>query len=447
MARSAASSASASRESSPTSARALGRRPSLTDRLPDLFQARWKYSLAGNLPALREPLGDWKKIRHNYYQVLLEQFIERWGRPYYEYCERNGLEFTGHYWEHEWPDTKSVPDNMAMSAWQQRPGIDTLMNQYQEDPHAQFGNVRAVKESRASRAARGRARCRRVTAPAGGTCDSRNEAYRRLPHVLRLTLDHISYDAARRPQARSPAVVLHTSRGGTTTRVCDYFARLSVAMSSGQQVNDVLLLEPTTTAWMYNAAGTSPAELEKLGDSFQRLEVALEHAQVEYDLGAEDILARHGSVQGRALRVGRRDYRIVVLPPMTENLNGATADLLEQFVKAGGTVLACAPPPGRIDGAASDRGAALARLADEAGRSAVAALLLSSGGPCHAAFSGSVHHRRLTTAVALQNTAGSSAGMIETRLACRGVGSGHRREPAVRLRGDRPGRPFPIRPA
>jgi len=71
-------------------------------------------------------------VRHDYYQLLLEQFIDRWARPYYEYCERNGIEFTGHYWEHEWPGSASVPDNMAMSAWQQRPGIDTLMNQYRE---------------------------------------------------------------------------------------------------------------------------------------------------------------------------------------------------------------------------------------------------------------------------------------------------------------------------
>jgi hypothetical protein len=134
-------------------------------------------------------------------------------------------------------------------------------------------------------------------------------------------------------------------------------------MSAGQQVNDILVIEPTTTAWMYNAAGTNPPELEALGVSFQRLVIALESAQVEYDLGAEDILARHGAVQGRALRVGRRDYRIVVLPPMTETLNGTTAGLLERFMKAGGTVIACAPPPGRIDGAASNRGPALARQA------------------------------------------------------------------------------------
>ena len=137
-----------------------------TTGLPAAFEKRWRYSLVDDLPSLREPVGDWKRVRHDYFQVLLELFIERWGKPYYEYCERNGLEFTGHYWEHEWPNTGSVPDNMAMSAWQQRPGIDTLMNQYAEDTHAQFGNVRAA---RASATTRSRSR----TTSRGGTPTTR----------------------------------------------------------------------------------------------------------------------------------------------------------------------------------------------------------------------------------------------------------------------------------
>ena len=340
-----------------------------TDGLPDLFQQRWGYSLTANLPALRDPLGDWKKVRHDYYQLLLEQFIERWARPYYEYCEKHGLEFTGHYWEHEWPRCGSVPDNMAMSAWQQRPGIDTLMNQYQEGVNAQFGDVRAVKEVASVANQLGRARTLSEGYGAGGW-DLRFEDMKRIGdwlYVLGInTLDqHLSYVTLRGARKRDhpQSFSYHEPWWQDYGASARYFARLSVALSAGQQVNNVILLEPTTTAWMYNAAGTAPAELQALGDAFQRLVVALEAAQVEYDLGAEDILARHGSVEGRGLRVGRRDYRTVVLPPMTENLNGPTASLLERFLDAGGTVLACAPPPGRIDGAPSDRGAALARRA------------------------------------------------------------------------------------
>ncbi|HKO82141.1 MAG TPA: hypothetical protein VJU78_17155, partial [Chitinophagaceae bacterium] len=117
---------------------------------PDLFAAfknKWGYDLTPQLLSLYDEVGDWKKIRHNYYQVLLQLFIDRWSKPFYNYTEQKKLQWTGHYWEHAWPSPAIGPDNMAMYAWHQRPGIDMLFNQFDEvSPHAQFGNIRAVKE-------------------------------------------------------------------------------------------------------------------------------------------------------------------------------------------------------------------------------------------------------------------------------------------------------------
>ena len=79
----------------------------------------------------------------------------------------------------------------------------------------------------------------------------------------------------------------------------------------------MLVLEPTTTAWMYQGDG---AKLKEIGDSFFKLLMALEAAQVEYDIGDEDVIARHGSVEGKQLRIGNRTYRQVVLPPLIENV-------------------------------------------------------------------------------------------------------------------------------
>ncbi len=351
-----------------------------TERLPQLFEQRWGYSLLPNLPTLaaapssanneassHTPAGDWKRARHNYYQLLLEQFVERWGKPYYDYCERNGLEFTGHYWEHEWPNCQSVPDNMAMSAWQQRPGIDILMNQYAEDVHAQFGNVRSVKEVASVANQLGRARTIAEGYGAGGW-DLRFEDMKRIGdwmYVLGInTLDqHLSYVSLRGARKRDhpQSFLYHEPWWDAYHASAEYFSRLSLAMSAGEQVNDVLVIEPTTTAWMYNAAGKQPPELERLGKSFQDLLLSLERVQVEYDLGSEDVMARHGSVEGKALRVGRRSYLTVVVPPFTENLNGPTATLLERFLEGGGTVLSAGAAPERIDGAAADRAGALAR--------------------------------------------------------------------------------------
>src|SRR5207247_3447906 len=96
----------------------------------------------------------------------------------------------------------------------------------------------------------------------------------------------------------------------------EYLARLCAALSQGEQVNRVLVLEPTTTAWMYQG---DESKLKELGDDFFKLLMALEAGQVEYDIGCEDVMARHGRREGKELSIGNRSYRQVVLPPLIEN--------------------------------------------------------------------------------------------------------------------------------
>ncbi|NUQ61528.1 MAG: hypothetical protein HUU20_03505 [Pirellulales bacterium] len=337
--------------------------------LAEQFQNRWGYSLIDHLPSLTRPLGDWRRVRHNFLQLLLDLFIERWGKPYYEYCAKNGLEFTGHYWEHEWPNCTIVPDNMAMYAWHQRPAIDCLMNQYREDTHAQFGNVRAVKElsSAANQLGLNRTLCEAYGA---GGWDLRFEDMKRIGDWLYVlgvnTLDeHLSYITLRgaRKHDHPLSFSYHEPWWDSYHVMAQYFTRLAAALSQGEQVNKVLLLEPTTTAWMYQYDSSQAERLKTLGDRFQELVLSLERAQAEYDIGCEDILARHGSVESSTLVVGRRRYETVVLPLLAENLNAKTAGLLEKYVAAGGRVLCCGAPPALIDAQASDRIEKAARAA------------------------------------------------------------------------------------
>lgn len=334
--------------------------------LPEVFKARWGYDLIENLPSLAKPVGDWKRVRHNYVQTLLDLFIERWAKPYYGYCDKHGLQFTGHYWEHEWPNCTMAPDNMAMYAWHQRPAIDNLMNQYSEDVHGQFGNSRTVKElsSVANQLGLQRTLCEAYGA---GGWDLRFEDMKRIGDWLFVlgvnTLDeHLSYITIRGARKRDhpQSFSYHEPWWKNYHVMANYFTRLSMIMSAGRQINHVLVLEPTTTAWMYQGDG---GKLAEIGNSFQKLVVDLERAQVEYDLGCEDIIANHGSAKGPQLTVGQRSYDIVVLPPFTENLNDKTMDLLAAYVKAGGKVLCCGDAPTYADGSKSNRGKETSLLA------------------------------------------------------------------------------------
>ena len=330
------------------------------DDLPQQFQKRWGYSLLEHLPSLTLPVGDWRKVRHNYFSTLNDLFIERWAMRYYAYCQQRGLEFTGHYWEHEWPNAIGVPDSMAMAAWQQRPGIDILMNQYAEHTHAQFGNVRSCREIASIANQLGRKRTLVELYGAGGW-DLRFEDMKRIGDWLQVlgvnTLDeHLSYVTIRgaRKNDHPQSFSYHEPWWPAYHVMARYFTRLSAALSQGDQVHRILVLEPTTTAWMYQGDGR---KLDELGNTFARLLMALEAAQIEYDLGCEDVIARHGEVKSGQLWVGQRGYDVIVLPPGTENVQGRVANLGEEFLTSGGTIVCLGSPPARVNGEVSSRAA------------------------------------------------------------------------------------------
>ena len=331
---------------------------------PDLFeqfQKRWGYDLKPLLPALYEEVGDWRKVRHDYYALLLDLYIDRWSKPWRRYTDAHHLQWTGHYWEHTWPNPAQGPDNMAMYAWHHVPGIDMLFNQFSEGVDAQFGNVRSVKELASVANQMGAHRTLSETYGGGGW-ELRFEDMKRLgdwEYALGVNLmnQHLAYETiAGARKYDYPQSFTYHEPWWTHYRVLgDYFGRLSLALASGEQVNRVLVLEPTTSAWMYASPGEPQPRMMEIGRQFQEFVTRLEKLQGEYDLGSENILRQHGSVAGKRLAVGRRSYDLVVLPPGTENLDGATVRMLSYYVQHGGTVLSFVDAPARADGASDGR--------------------------------------------------------------------------------------------
>lgn len=338
-----------------------------TEDLPTQFEKRWGYSLLNHLPSLTQPVGDWQRVRHNYFKLLSELYIDRWAKPFFTYCATNSLEFTGHYWDHDWPDCTGVPDNMAMYAWHQRPAIDILMNQYREDTQAQFGNVRILRELSSAANQMGYQRTLCEAYGAGGW-DLRFEDMKRIGDWLYAlgvnTMDqHLSYITIRGARKRDhpQSFSYHEPWWQDYHVSAQYFERLTAALAHGEQVNPFLVIEPTSTAWIYNGSGSEGGQLGELGRSFFDLLMDLDRNQVEYDLGCEDIMARHGHAEHQTLVVGKRSYQTVVIPPHCVNLNSTSATLLENFLAEGGRILCAGEVPTLVDGQPSDRLVKLSR--------------------------------------------------------------------------------------
>jgi hypothetical protein len=331
-----------------------------TPDLWDEFQQRWGYDLKVNLPSLIEETGNWKKVRHDYYELILELFIDRWAKPWSKYCDEKGLKWTGHYWEHGWPVPSEGFDESAFYIWHQQPGVDMLGNRLDScGLGGQFGNDRAVRELRSAANQAGRTRTLSETYGGGGW-EVNFETQKRLVDWecvigVNFVNQHLSYYSLNgvRKFDYPPSFSYHEPWWEDYRLMGDYFARMCMAMSSGQQINNTLVLQPNTSAWMYFSRKEQNPMIDSIRTGFKNFVYLMEQKHLEYDLGSENVLKVLGSAKGNLLRVGQRDYSLVVIPAEMENIDQPTLDLLQKYLENGGKLLSFTRNISFVDGSKS----------------------------------------------------------------------------------------------
>lgn len=342
---------------------ALGRGSAMrwTPDFFDRFIDRWGYDVRDHLISMVEEHGDWKRVRHNYHELLLELFLDRWAVPWNQYCEENNLKWTGHYWEHGWPYPGEGYDESSFYWYHQMPGIDMLGRSFCEDGMCQqFGNLRAVREL-ASAANQADANRRLSETYGGAGWQITFTELKRLVDwecVLGVNFvnQHLSYFSMQgvRKFDYPPSFSYQEPWWPHYHLMGDYIARVCLAMSAGEQVNRVLIIQPNTTAWMYHARTDSHREVHTLSTVFKEFLNDLEFSQLEYDLGSEQVLKRFGSVSTDGLTVGQRTYDKIILPPGMENIDQSTLDLLTQYLDNDHDLLILSDSLNYVDGALSD---------------------------------------------------------------------------------------------
>ncbi|MCX6230559.1 MAG: glycosyl hydrolase [Bacteroidetes bacterium] len=332
-----------------------------TPKLFEKFQKKWGYDLKLNLPSLNYEVGDWKKVRHDYYSCILNLFINGFCKPYSQYCSENNLIFTGHFLEHDWPIPAMTPDFMSVQAYEGMPGIDNLFNQYDEGVNAQFGNIRMPREVRSVANQMGRNRTLSETYGGAGWDlsfqDMKRIADWQFAGGINFVNQHLSQTTIKgwRKRDYPQSFSSHEPWWMLYKNIVDYTARMSLAMSSGQQMNKILVLEPTTTAWLYFSRNEKNRKFDEIGPAFTNFINKLEKYQIEYDLGSEKNIESFGKVENGKFYIGNRGYDIIVLPPSFENFDKKTLEYLELFLNQGGEVVSYTGIPSFIDGLASDR--------------------------------------------------------------------------------------------
>ncbi|RKP54461.1 hypothetical protein D7Z26_14030 [Cohnella endophytica] len=340
---------------------------SLLDRLPALFM---------DVQGLTAAPYDAQKVRYDYYDTLRELWVANSVRPLSEWCEQRGIAYTGHYLEHSWPYPwgRSSPSVMSLYEYMHWPAIDMLMTKLLKNDESESHLMVTIREahSAANQLSRERVLCEAYGA---GGWDSTFEDYRRIGdwlfvHGINFMNQHLTYStiAGARKRDHPQSFDWRQPWWEEYTLLNDYFARLSLTLSAGVTRNRVLVLNPTTSAYLMTPDQGNPGLVSDHTGDFKRdlqLFQFLCDRHWDYDFGDEFIIANRGDVREDRFIVGSRDYEVVVIPGAMTQMRSSTLELLLRLLERGGRVLALNGKLSRVDGILDEK--RIARLRNKAG--------------------------------------------------------------------------------
>jgi hypothetical protein len=337
-----------------------------TEKLPTVFRKRYGYDLLDRLPELFFELDgrQYSRARYHYFDCITFLFTDAFSRQIGQWCGKNRMQSTGHALSEDTLSSQTHVGGSCMRFYEhmQAPGMDLLTERSRIwDTAKQVSSV-----------ARQFGRRWRLTETYGCTgWDFPFAGHKALGDWqaalgINLRCHHLSwYSMAGQRKRDYPAAIFYQSPWWQMyPKVEDYFARVHLAMTRGEEVRDLLVIHPIESAWLLTTpAGHRRGELEKLDGSLIAVRDCLLGENVDFDYGEEDILARHGRVRrskdGPTLRVARASYRAVVVPPML-TIRSSTLALLEKFRAAGGRIVFAGQPAKLVDGEPSPAAKSLA---------------------------------------------------------------------------------------
>lgn len=340
-----------------------------TDDLPRVFRERYGYDLLEHLPELfffvegREL----SKARRDFYDCATHLFTTSFSKQIGEWCGRHGIAFTGHALAEEslGSQTAEVGAAMRFYEYQQAPGIDILCGQGLERPGGRPPEYLTAKQCASVAHQFGRpwvlSELYGCTGWQFTFAEHKSVGDWQAALGITLRCPHLSpYTLLGEAKRDYPAAISFQSPWWKDyPRVENYFSRLGVWLTRGEPVRDVAVLHPIESGWAVRIPGDSGG-IDQLNGGLEAVQAALLEAHWDFDYLDEDLLARHGGIEGGELKMGSARYRAVVVPPLL-TIRKTTLGMLAKFADAGGRVIFAGPPPACVDVEPSNEPAALAR--------------------------------------------------------------------------------------
>ncbi|MEW6652547.1 MAG: glycosyl hydrolase [Bacteroidota bacterium] len=316
-----------------------------TKQMFKIFRDKRGYDLKPYLPALFFDMGEQtSKIRYDFWRTLTEQYSESYYKQIREWCESNGVLFTGHLLGEEWMWMHARCEGNIFKHLQHMhiTGVDHLYpvigTEEMPDQHV------AIKI--ASSAAHHFGSTRLLCESMGGTywdCTLErmkwiaNWEYALGVNIFNNHGYHYSIEGERK-RDWPPSQFYHHTWWKYYNYFTEYMARLGHLLSGGKHIAKILVLYPINSAWTnYQPSGANDI-FNLMQAEFNFLTDALLRLHYDFDYVDEDVLNEAAIVKDKII-IRDEEYSMLILPPVT-HIKESTFKTIKKFVKGGGKVLA-----------------------------------------------------------------------------------------------------------
>lgn len=313
-------------------------------RFRDKFKEMKGYDIVSFLPLLyfdgeKQAI----KVRCDFWEVISKLYEQTYFKTIYDWCEKNGIQSTGHLLGEESLSTQlkiQGGDPFRLQKWQHIPGMDWI---HPFDKSNGFGWVPASVPKMVSSIAHeyGHSRVMSETFAASGWGLTFTDMKRMVDWQLVLGVNMIkpiSYKYSLRGLERTkfypPGISYQQPWWRHFKTFSDYVSRMCYLASRGKHVADVAILHPAVSLW---ANFRDEAELKMIDSYYQEITIQLIDHQIDFDYIDTEGL-RKARIKNKKLSLGEEEYGAIILPPMNV-IEEKVLDKIALFKDKGGLVI------------------------------------------------------------------------------------------------------------
>lgn len=325
-----------------------------------IFKEHNGYDLKQHLPHLYFDIGEkTEQIRYDFYSALTKQYEKAFYKEIADWCEEHDMVFTGHLLFEEFLRLHARTGGNLFKSLRHMDmtGVDHLYPRIGTREMPEEHVALKIASSAAHQFGSTRLLCESMGGAYWDCTMERMKWIADWEYVLGVNLlnphgFHYSIEGERKRDWPPSQFYQHT--WWEQYRLFnDYMARLGYTLSGGKHVCKVAMLYPINSIW----ATYTPQAKNKIGttieNEFNYMTDRLLRIHIDFDYIDEDVMTECTIKDGK-LCILEEEYEVLVLPAAT-HIKASTLDIMEEFVKAGGKIIADTMLPQRcIEGDAEN---------------------------------------------------------------------------------------------